>query len=316
MDRVKYVYFTSIIWTILVLSLLIVFFYKSSEYKSTKSFTILQTSTEYVQQNVTEDNYFTTPQSFTDFTVKSNCSERNATREQCLCSPEFCVNKCCAWGQEPALDVGTGMYGCNHTLNETLQTKQKKMFPVFLQDCYTSPDDTAPKLRVPEDHFKIYSDFLTSETKKAQNEMEFNGSVLLFQNGTVQRIYDGWYRNPSEYCLDTFFDTDMFYFFDIPSDDIAINITTTNIPKTKDDESVSVLRTVLISVSVFFFILTLLVYAVLPRLQTLRGKCLMCYFMCMLIGYVGLLYFLRRDQYAENYVETCFIMGEFSILFR
>lgn len=271
MDRVKYFYFTSVIWTIFVLSLLIVFFYKCLENNSL------------------------------DFTVKSTCSERTATREQCLCSQEFCVNKCCDWGVEPVLISSTSfIFECKFSANETAQ---RIMFTKSLQKYYTSATDTEPKIT--EGHFKIYIDFLTSEATKAQDEpLDFDYYVRLFQNGTAESIVDGRYRNPSEYCLDTFFKTEVFKFFYISSDDNSDNV-----------ESVNVLRVVLNSVSVFFFILTLLVYAVLPRLQTLRGKCLMCYFMCMLIAYVGLQYFALRDTNAANYVETCAIMGELSILF-
>lgn len=275
MDRVKFFYFTSIIWTIVVLSLLFVFFYNFLENKSL------------------------------EFTVKSTCSERNATREQCLCSQEFCVNKCCAWGQEPTMsNDGTSIYVCNFTVNETVQ---RKLFSESLQYYYTSAIDTAPKI-ISEDHFKIYIDFLTSETTEAQQNLPFNSSVRLFQNGTTQSIDDGWYRNPSGYCLDTFFNTEVFNFFYISSVNDIIN-------SDCDYERGQVLPLASISVSVVFFILTLLVYAVLPRLQTLRGKCLMCYFMCMLIADVGLLYFQLRDTDATYYVQTCAIMGEFSILF-
>lgn len=275
MDRVKYFYFTSIIWTIVVLSLLIVFFYNLLEYKSL------------------------------EFTNKSTCSERNATREQCLCSQEFCVNKCCAWGQEPTMsNDGTSIYVCNFTVNETVQ---RKLFSESLKYYYTSAIDTAPK-KILEDHFKIYIDFLTSETTEAQQNIPFNSSVRLFQNGTAQSIDNGWYRSPSGYCLDTFFNAEVFNFFYISS----VN---ENINSDCDHESGQVLPLASISVSVVFFILTLLVYAVLPRLQTLRGKCLMCYLMCMLIADVGLLYFQLRDTGATYYVQTCAIMGEFSILF-
>lgn len=278
MDGVKYFYFTSIIWTIAVLSLLIVFYYNSLE--------------------------------SLEFTVKSPCSERNATREQCLCSPEFCVNKCCAWGQEP-VGLDGDMYVCNHTVNETVQ---RKFFSKSLQYYYTSPSDTAPKkIHEDEDTFKIYIDFLTSETTKAYQHIDFNGSVRLFRNGTAQSIDNDWYRSPSGYCLETFFTIEVFKFFYVPSDDIAINNTPVN--HDCDQESGQVLRVASLSVSVFFFILTLLVYAVLPKLQTLRGKCLMCYFMCMLIACVGLLYFQLRVRGARYYVQTCAVMGEFSILF-
>lgn len=284
MDRAKYFYFTSIICTLVVLSLLIVFFYNSIEYK-------------YL------------------FTEKSTCSERNATREQCLCSQEFCVNKCCAWGQEPAMsDDGTSMYVCNFTVNELYvnETVQRKLFSESLQYYYTSAIDTAPKI-IPH-HFKIYIDFLSSETAEPQYNIEFN-DVRLFQNGTVQNIDNGWYRSPSGYCLDTYLNTEVFNFFYIASANDNINSDSDHESEEQVIQWKQVLRQALISVSVVFFILTLLVYAVLPRLQTLRGKCLMCYFMCMLIAYVGLIYFPFRDRVTTYYVQTCAIMGEFSILF-
>lgn len=289
MDKVKYFYFTSIIWTIVVLSLIIVFVYKTSEDKVM-------------------------------FTEKLPCSNPDENiRQKCVCSKEFCVNKCCVWGEQPNATYRDSMYRyvCSSYGN---QDEQNNTFAKSLQYYYTSTVDAAPKTN--RDHtFEIYIDFLTSEPFEhptdgylIQTNVDF-AQAHLFQNGTILLNPVGdWYLSPSRYCLDTFYDsgeTKFKLFFTIPFSSVP----DANSNQDYNDTTQSILQKVLISVSEVFFMFTLLVYAVLPRLQTLSVKCLMCYFLSMLTANAGLLYFQWRDVNAEYNEKACYIVGKFIIMY-
>lgn len=268
MNRVKYFYFTSIIWTIVVLFLLVVFFYNPS----------------------------------TLFIDKLPCSDPNeTTREMCICSTKFCVNKCCAWGEEPHENYTSYLCSLGN------QSEQELTFAKSLQ-YYTSKIDTTPKTNRGK-HFEIFIDFITSERKDSLYSFEMS-DVRLFANGTILLYPDnGLYYSPSRYCLDTVKSNLLKIFITENEDDDDGE------PDDDSNDSTSVWPTVLTSASVVFFILTLSVYAVLSKLQTLSGKCLMCYILCMLMSYSGILYFQRRDVNASNYIQTCATVGKFLIMY-
>ncbi|XP_055296031.1 G-protein coupled receptor Mth2-like isoform X2 [Sitodiplosis mosellana] len=66
-------------------------------------------------------------------------------------------------------------------------------------------------------------------------------------------------------------------------------------------------------ISVLFIIATLLVYAFVPKLQNLQGKCLICYLICLAIGYTLMAYIqLNGFNYVQPHI--CHPIG-FTMLF-
>lgn len=279
MNKVKCCYFTSIISTIVVLSLLIVVVYKLLEVE------VL-------------------------FTEKFPCSDPDgSTPETCLCATGFCVNKCCAWGARPLSPSGDNVYLC---IPYETADQQRRTFDESLQ-YYTSTTDRVAKQN--RNNFKIYIDFLTSDSPEGDQTkrtyVAFD-DVSLFQNGSLS-LSPVEYWSPSKYCLDTSSDssTELNVFFTEYYESNESNDTNDG----PEIESNNYLVSPLLSVSVFFFVLTLLIYAVLSSLQTLSVKCLMCYLLCMSVADAGLLYFDLRDIGAEYYEETCATVGKLLITY-
>ncbi|KAL9901376.1 G-protein coupled receptor Mth2-like isoform 3-T3 [Glossina fuscipes fuscipes] len=96
----------------------------------------------------------------------------------------------------------------------------------------------------------------------------------LFENGTLYRHYDKAYIRKRDYCIHP---------YQLETGEWVLN--PMNCPVENVASLSSQINNIAMAISVPFIILTILVYAFLPELRNLHGKCLISYLTSLAIGY-------------------------------
>lgn len=208
----------------------------------------------------------------------------------CPCSRKACISKCCPFGQEVIRRV------C--AVVDHVELQDRSFYGLHYYDAYP----TVMRPRTNENRqFNIKINFMTYKSLSFTRPDNFR----LFRNGTVKvkqqcsTQHDVCFLTPSDYCFDTRGNNhEMALYY---SGDTTFKKLLRLLKK---------MNYVYASIaSCSFLILTLLVYAVLPSLQNLGGKCLMCYYLCtsMSFGCSAFQYIIMET----NSVKLCTFMGKF-----
>lgn len=127
----------------------------------------------------------------------------------------------------------------------------------------------------------------------------------LLENGIVY-VNDGdQYWNYSSYCLETTEEDNVIHFFICNSkEDMAISERNES-----QDEYKWTVRGFASRVSGVFFLLTFLIYVILPELHNRNGMCLMYYFLSMSVGDLCTSFIILRENgnISEDY---CAFLGK------
>lgn len=212
----------------------------------------------------------------------------------CPCSRNRCIRKCCPWGQ--------------HLVDEScifeseLEQLQKEMFSK-LQFYKTIKDDK------PFTHNNSQFNIVFKLPDRCpENKMDRVIYSLpkfhLLENGNLW-MKNGKYVDRFKYCFDfKDNDTETIHFF------ICYSKIVDQSNSEKDQSHWYIIKGYANVVSGVFFILTFLIYAVLPNLRNLNGKCLMCYFLSMLVGSLTLSSILLVHD-KDFRLKCCAYLGKF-----
>uniref|UniRef100_A0A1B6DQS8 G-protein coupled receptors family 2 profile 2 domain-containing protein n=1 Tax=Clastoptera arizonana TaxID=38151 RepID=A0A1B6DQS8_9HEMI len=174
----------------------------------------------------------------------------------CTCALRPCVRKCCREDEE-----------INE--NNTCQETKRESLVLSISQVYRMVKSAPSLVNTSRGHFSfLYGDVCTFGKFMLQDEDVY----YLMEDGTV------WFLNKfyttADYCLDTFVNSS--------------TILTLMCFPDQEPSSLSTYR--LYSIGLFislpFLFLTFLTYAVLPELQNLHGKNLMCHVVCLFIAYM------------------------------
>lgn len=294
MGRVELFYFVSTFFTIVLLSLFysfaifevppvdLIFNFQASpcDEKNTKN-AVPVGNYVYVYNETAPEKHFT----------KGNVSYG------CPCSANPCISKCCPFGQEKFTECDT----LNETEYPNYTSEQERLF--YNLKYNTSLQDTTPKTN--PNQFNIVFNFLSSPQSETVVRMD-QGEYFLFENGTVKLNHqcniiehDTCYLDYSNYCLDSLDGSSVSLYY---RESAAKNAET----KKNLDRIIYGCASIISGVSV---ILTLVIYAALPSLRNLSGKCLMCYFLCMSMVFIwcACQYLIPIDVSKE----VCAFVGKF-----
>lgn len=219
--------------------------------------------------------------------------ERNGTQYGCPCSNFTCIRKCCPWGQYMHDDY------CSKTL-DGLEKRQKELF--YDLKFYKTVHDDKPITNSPFNIvFKLPDgcpEIITNRVMLSLSEFH------LLENGIVY-IKEDQYYNYSSFCLETIIHDNKTHFFICKSNEEMA----TSERKKSEDEYKWTTRGIASRVSGVFFLLTFLIYVVLPELHNRNGMCLMYYFLSMSVGDLCTSSIILREigNTSEDY---CALLGK------
>ncbi|KAL0103551.1 hypothetical protein PUN28_017664 [Cardiocondyla obscurior] len=197
----------------------------------------------------------------------------------CICRLRNCLRKCCR----------------NDEVLRNRDLKENPTCQKMLQNGTSSEDTEArtPDLRLLRhqmseeiqhinklnQHFLLVQDNICPDTVFDLNPDEYDEDTIVLQaNGSLVdvdgKLYPFW-----NYCID----------WKLTVDRIGILVCyTADIAGSNEDTYAAHYRVGII-VSIPFLVATFLVYAIIPELRNLYGKTLMCYVICLIVGYVFLI---------------------------
>lgn len=79
-----------------------------------------------------------------------------------------------------------------------------------------------------------------------------------------------------------------------------------------DEDHYSLYATCLL-ISCVFLLLTLTIYLILPELLDLQGKCVLCFILSLMIGYLCLVYLQLPFTSPDIENNKCIVIGEVSL---
>ncbi|XP_075161433.1 G-protein coupled receptor Mth2-like isoform X2 [Haematobia irritans] len=126
-------------------------------------------------------------------------------------------------------------------------------------------------------------------------EWDKEDSWDLFENGTILRHFDMAYLSKRDYCLMP---------MEVESGQWVLN--PMNCPTMRQASLSMQINNIAMAISVPFIILTILVYACIPELRNLHGKCLISYLTPLAIGYTILSTITLSKVDFSNFV-CCFL---------
>uniref|UniRef100_A0A1I8NM82 G-protein coupled receptors family 2 profile 2 domain-containing protein n=1 Tax=Stomoxys calcitrans TaxID=35570 RepID=A0A1I8NM82_STOCA len=116
----------------------------------------------------------------------------------------------------------------------------------------------------------------------------------IFENGSILRHYDMAYLTKRDYCL-----------MPMELDDGQWVLNPMNCPIVKPASLSLQINNIAMAISVPFIILTIMVYALIPELRNLHGKCLISYLSPLAIGYTILSTISLSEVEFPNFVCSC-----------
>lgn len=230
-------------------------------------------------------------------TDPENSFEINGTQYGCPCSRNRCIRKCCPWGHH-LVDKSCSLF------KNGLEQSEKEKFCKL--QFYKTIKDNIPYNHVNR-QFNIVFKLPDGCPENKMDRVIYSLSEFhLLENGNL------WIK---ESYVDRFL-----YCFDYKGNDTeTIHIFTCHSKiidesnSEKDQSHWYIIKGYANVVSGVFFILTFLIYAVLPNLRNLNGKCLMSYFLSMLVSSLTLSTILLVDdmEFRKNF---CAFLGTVSSL--
>lgn len=220
--------------------------------------------------------------------------ERNGTQYGCPCSNFPCIRKCCPWGQYMEKDY------CTKTF-DGLEKSQKELF--YDLKFYKTVHDNEP---ITNSQFNIVFKLPDGCPENITNRMMLHlPEFHLLENGIVYLKDGDQYWNYSSYCLETTEEDNVTHFFICNSkEDMAISERNES-----QDEYKWTVRGFASRVSGVFFLLTFLIYVVLPELHNRNGMCLMYYFLSMSVGDLCTSFIILREN-GNTSEDYCAFMGK------
>lgn len=221
--------------------------------------------------------------------------ERNGTQYGCPCSNFPCIRKCCPWGQYIEEDY------CTKTFDGS-EKRQKELF--YDLKFYKTVYDKEPITNSP---FNILFKLPDGCPENITNRMMLHHHEFhLLENGIVYLKDGDEYWNHSSYCLETIEEEDNITHVFICNSEEDMAISERN---ESQDEYKWTVRGSASRVSGVFFLLTFLIYVVLPELHNRNGICLMYYFLSMSVGDLCTSFIILREK--ENTSEDyCAFLGK------
>lgn len=228
-------------------------------------------------------------------TDAENRFEINGEQYGCPCSRDRCIRKCCPWGQY------LGDKSCKTSQNG-LEQLQKELFSEL--KFYKSIIDKKPNTHGNRHFnvvFKLPNGCPENETKRNIQWLGIEKEYLL-ENGNLFIPAGETSLHQFDYCFDT----------RKQGDNVTINYFLCEPEEIMNNTDLSLhwytIKGYANLISGAFLILTFLIYAVLPKLQNLNGKCLMSYFLSMIVSDLTLsANLLVRDKN----VSFCEFLGKF-----
>ncbi|XP_037940672.1 G-protein coupled receptor Mth2-like isoform X2 [Teleopsis dalmanni] len=199
----------------------------------------------------------------------------------CICKLRTCVKFCCHPPQTKIKDLRECETGIENELelspyvNITFNNGTEKSIPVL--------EEFSIVVGIPcHNAYKLIPDDPDDEWK-------------LYENGTMKRLYDNAILSRRDYCLAPHNKSDVYSF------------TPMNCPNAVVEPDNLFVDSVAMLISIPFFVLTILVYACLPKLRNLHGKCLICYLISLTSGYSHL---VMNNFYSTSYSDfKCTFLG-------
>lgn len=218
--------------------------------------------------------------------------ERNGTQYGYPCSNFPCIRKCCPWGQHIEKDY------CTKTFNGL---EKKELF--YDLKFYKTVHDIEP---ITNSTFNIVFKLPDGCPENITNRMMiYLTEFHLLENGIVYLKDGDEYCDYSSYCLETIKGVNLTYFFICKSiEDMAIS----EINGAQDEYKWKA-RGVASRVSGVFFLLTFLIYVVLPELHNRNGMCLMYYFLSMSVGDLCTSFIILRED-GNTSEDYCALLGK------
>ncbi|CAB3368144.1 Hypothetical predicted protein [Cloeon dipterum] len=192
--------------------------------------------------------------------------EGNATVRGCVCRVKSCVRKCCPLDHHikeatKCVEGGSDKFHEN-IFKEKLPLVRKKEDVFFLtghQNCNNGKYKLEPNVE-PDDNFTLLP----------------TGLLQLFY---VSEMAENKPVHFSQYCVE--------YFGDMNLISAILCFPEESVENSPQNVQYSIYSVGMLLSSVFM-LLTLAVYALLPQLRNLHGKCLMCHVGCLLSAYISL----------------------------
>ncbi|KAG8313911.1 hypothetical protein J6590_104220 [Homalodisca vitripennis] len=195
----------------------------------------------------------------------------------CPCAVKPCIRKCCP----PDHDFQPNSIDCVRSNTSYFEPLQHQVYskPSNSQ----AVEDLVP-VAVEDDHFSIlYGDACGKNGQFLREPDQYvEDSTYLLEDGRLMTMdINHLYLDQSQYCLEAFSGGDVIHTMECFEDQTELVVQ-------KREGWVLFLLASGMIVSIPFFLATFLVYALLPQLQNLHGKSLMCHVMSLMIAYVCL----------------------------
>uniref|UniRef100_A0A6P4EXS7 G-protein coupled receptor Mth n=1 Tax=Drosophila rhopaloa TaxID=1041015 RepID=A0A6P4EXS7_DRORH len=213
----------------------------------------------------------------------------------CVCKLRTCVRFCCL--HDHSLDP---KYNEESQCNIMLEDHQEMIDPFV--------DITLKNGSVVKRHFK--NDLIVQwdlpmpcgDPYKVDNQNE-GDNYTLYENGTFIRHYDNVVMNKREYCLQHFL-------FKDENNNItkSVRIVAHNCPNTESKTG----QTIVMITSLFFMALTICAHLLVEQLRNLHGKCIICYLVCIFMGFLFLL--LDLWKLSLSFCALAGFMGYFFVM--
>ncbi|EDV51032.1 uncharacterized protein Dere_GG15277 [Drosophila erecta] len=207
----------------------------------------------------------------------------------CVCKVRPCVRFCC-----PHDHIMNG----NNQCESNMTSRERKLLDPILN--VTLADGS-----VVQRHFK--KDFIVQwDLPKACDNMfyvdnrEKEFQYTLFENGTFLRHLDQAYLNKREYCLQHI----------TLNNNGVYNIRI--VPQNCPVEVFRMGQTVVMTISLICFVLTIAVYLCVKKLMNLEGKCFTCYVVCLFFGFLFLL--LNLWQLTRSFCQIAGFLGYYFVM--
>lgn len=202
----------------------------------------------------------------------------------CICniSTTPCIRKCCKKNELLTNSLRPKCIESNETLPDILPNKDNL-------------DDELKNIIGISNHFQIiYNKICPIGQYRLEPENFEEDNYILYSNGSL--FATGELLSQWHYCMDW--------------QDNFNNTIVVLICHTSDLNSETIIQTTIypigIIISIPFLIATLIVYAIIPELQNLYGKTLMCYVGCLIAAYI----FLASERFVYNGHYLCEFIGK------
>ena len=199
----------------------------------------------------------------------------------CLCLLRNCIRKCCPEG---------------HTLTEKKECPPSNLTLLHPFEPQFIDEDTNSLVTTVDVHI-LYGDPCSKESYRLDPQTNEEDQFSLLLSGILRAPEFGNFT-VAEYCIEAFEEKKAILpllCFDEEESDFS----------TKDKE-IHLLYPIGLIISVPFLFATFVVYAVIPELRNLHGKCLMCQVTSLLTAYVFLVIVqLGGDQLSHEFCVSC-----------